>query len=603
MHMNPMMPPPSGPTPAERKRLTKLLQAEKLKQAARFAEKLLKIYPNNEMLAQSLGMIYELDNQPEKAMPLLGKVAEKRPNDPSVLERLAVSQMKAEDHQEAIKTWQNLLKITPNHVPALCGLASAFNMLEIYQKAAIEFQKAHEIEPENDEITECLANSYLESFQYDKAARYFQHLITRTNDSKFKLSLADCLSHLNKPKEALALCDELIGENVDTASVHLRKGHILGTLGRGDEAMQDFITAQKLDPENPSPLIAQIHQMKITDDNANDYLPALKDMLGREDLDDQKNALINYALGKAAHDLKDRGEAFTRWEKGNDLYLKYRAYDEEKSLERFRILKHIFGPIDFDNLNPDEAFVKPTPQDKTMIFIVGMPRSGTSLVEQIISSHSQVYGAGELNIMKQTTEELMFYFTDQPEVKLIDVAFGSIGRDYMDAIVRMNINEPYVTDKMPHNFQQLGFIRAAFPNAKIIHINRDPMAVCWSNWQRYFPAAGMSFGNNLTTIGTYYGYYTNLMDFWRSKFGKSIYDLDYEKLTQNQEEETRALLDFCGLEFETACLEFHKTERAVRTASQQQVRQKMYKGSTKSWQAYDEYLTPLKDALAKSPPQ
>ena len=200
----------------------------------------------------------------------------------------------------------------------------------------------------------------------------------------------------------------------------------------------------------------------------------------------KQRAIAGFALGKAAHDCGDPKEAFTYFKKSNAFLEQDGPYEEDRAELRFKTLKHIFGPVDFHNLDPNEAHVKTTPQDKKLIFVVGMPRSGTSLTEQILSSHSAVHGAGELNFMNEITEELMYYFTQQPEVKLIERAFGSIGRDYMDKINALGVDEPYVVDKLPHNFMRLGFIRAAFPDARIIHTNRDPMAVCWSNYQRFF---------------------------------------------------------------------------------------------------------------------
>ncbi|RCL82479.1 MAG: sulfotransferase [PS1 clade bacterium] len=148
-----------------------------------------------------------------------------------------------------------------------------------------------------------------------------------------------------------------------------------------------------------------------------------------------------------------------------------------------------------------------------MIFIVGMPRSGTSLVEQILTSHSKVFGGGELSAMGEATGELLYHFSLQPDVKLTETGFGLIGQTYLDNISEIECFESIITDKMPHNFLRLGFIHAAFPEAKIIHINRDPMAVCWSSFKNQFKSRGMDYSYSLENLAHHYRAYLDLMDF------------------------------------------------------------------------------------------
>ena len=552
------------------------------------------------MLLQGGSMIHHLNGNPQAAIHLLEKHLNLRPNDLEALERLATYQAELENFSDALNTWHKVLKLAPDSLNALCGAGSAYNMLELYLKAADQFEKAVSLAPQNHEIAEVLANTYLESNQYDRAAKYYKTLIgQKPDDLHLKLNLADALAHIDQTDQALALCDEILIAQADMVQAHLLKGNIFSTLGDAKKAQTSIAKALKYDPENITALTATVQKTKITKRNQGKYIPILKKLFAKRSLDPKQRAMVGFALGKAAHDMKETDKAFSYWKKGNAFQLKANPYHEEKTLLRFKTLKHIFTPVNFNTLKPDDAHFPPKAADKKMIFIVGMPRSGTSLTEQILSSHSAVYGAGELHIMGQVTEELMYYFTQQPDVKLIDRAFSSIGRAYMDAVNEMDIDEPYVVDKLPNNFLRLGFIRAAFPDAKIIHTNRDPVAVCWSNYRRYFPAKGMNFGNSLETIGTYYRHYEDLMDFWRAKFGATIYELDYARLTHNQKPETQALLDFCDLEFEQACLDFYKTNRPVRTASQNQVRRKIYTGSTKDWEVYEAHLKLLQKALAR----
>ncbi len=236
------------------------------------------------------------------------------------------------------------------------------------------------------------------------------------------------------------------------------------------------------------------------------------------------------------------------------------------------------------------------------IFIVSLPRSGTTLVEQIIASHQAVYGAGELTTLGNLIAPIIKDFSTHNN-SLTKKDFLSIRQQYLDALSVFNAPEDVITDKMPLNFQYIGFILSAFPEAKIVHLKRDARATCWSIYRRYFFRVGNGWCNhgwayNLDDLAGFYGLYTDLMDFWHQTFPDKIYDLCYEDLTTNQEEETRKLLDYCELDWDENCLNFHTTKRAVKTASALQVRQKMYQGSSEAWKKHEAYLQPLIKGLS-----
>jgi hypothetical protein len=222
------------------------------------------------------------------------------------------------------------------------------------------------------------------------------------------------------------------------------------------------------------------------------------------------------------------------------------------------------------------------------IFILGMPRSGTSLVEQILASHSQVYGAGELVLLGQSINSM-----DWNSTQITSNMLRSIRESYFSGLSGIGASELVVTDKMPFNFLWIGFIVSAIPDAKIVHVRRDARATCWSNFANSFSGEGSEFAYDLEDVARYYNMYGDLMTFWHEMFPDQIYDLNYEALTENQEAETRKLLEYVDLDWEERCLDFHKTKRAVRTASAQQVRQKMYQGSSNKWRAYERHLNPM----------
>ena len=215
-----------------------------------------------------------------------------------------------------------------------------------------------------------------------------------------------------------------------------------------------------------------------------------------------------------------------------------------------------------------------------------MPRSGTTLIEQIISCHSDVTGAGELEVVRRLAVDL-------PSSKSSDF------RDhYFEKVGPLALGNRFVTDKMPHNFLHIDLICRALPEAKIIHVKRDPAAICWSNYQHYFPSQELAYACDLEDIVNYYQMYDDLMQFWYDNYGDRIYQLDYDQLTVDQEAETIKLIHHIGLEWQNACLSPHKNMRGVHTASQQQVRQKVYTGSSAHWRKFEPFLQGAFDRLS-----
>ena len=226
-----------------------------------------------------------------------------------------------------------------------------------------------------------------------------------------------------------------------------------------------------------------------------------------------------------------------------------------------------------------------------------MPRSGTSLVEQIIASHQEVYGGGELKNLAEYSLPILTTILDSDSNIISNKDLLSIRTQYLESLGKLKISENIVTDKMPLNFQYIGFILSAFPEAKIIHLKRNPIATCWSNYKFLFVSKGNGFAFNQKDLVGYYDLYTDLMNFWHKLYPNKIYDINYEHLTNSQEEETRKLLEYCNLDWDENCLNFHTNKRAVKTISALQVREKMYQGSSEAWKKHWAYIKPLTDAL------
>ena len=221
-----------------------------------------------------------------------------------------------------------------------------------------------------------------------------------------------------------------------------------------------------------------------------------------------------------------------------------------------------------------------------------MPRSGTTLVEQIISSHSMVTGGGELSYVFKFGMDLSLN-TVLPNAENI----SEFRENYLSELAKLSKGVRFITDKMPHNFRFIPLICAALPEAKIIHVRRDPKATCWSNFKQYFDTSGLGYCYNLKDVVEYYGLYSSYMKFLQPQYNSQIYNLDYDNLTENQESETKKIIKYLDLQWEEACLYPQNNDRSVRTASQQQVRQKIYQGSSMEWKKYKIYLTNMFEKL------
>lgn len=319
----------------------------------------------------------------------------------------------------------------------------------------------------------------------------------------------------------------------------------------------------------------------------NELLIEMEALHSSIDTASQEGIVLCFALAKVYDDLNEIDKCFAMLAQGNEQHKKGKTDTIDDARTTISTVRQIFSA---EPIEPQQASSEYQP-----IFIVGMPRSGTSLVEQILASHADVYGGGELKLMGQWCFGYVKHFRNQAEIELEDNLAG-LQDHYLKGLKALT-TKSYVTDKMPVNFLWLGFILSAFPEAKIIHTMRSPMATCWSIYKSPFAGTSNGYSCCQEEVAGFYNLYVDLMDFWRSKFPGKIYDLHYERLTTNQDEETRKLLSYCGLDWDPACLEFHKNKRKVETMSWAQVQRPMYQGSSEAWKRFEKYLAPMKSIL------
>jgi tetratricopeptide (TPR) repeat protein len=362
-------------------------------------------------------------------------------------------------------------------------------------------------------------------------------------------------------------------------------------MGFQENAMLNYVKAISIDPS-----YSEAHRnlsaiKKYTEKDA--QVQQMEKLYLSSNLSNLDKINLSFALAKVNEDLKNYDEVFKYLNEGNKLRkeeLNY-SFKSSKKLQDKLINISKLSPAILD-LSISKNVIKKRP-----IFIVGMPRSGSTLVEQIISNHHEVYGAGELNNFKKITNPLLENILDGNSTSLSNNDLLIIRNNYISSLKHIGFKEAVFTDKMPLNFEYIGFIIKAFPEAKIIHLKRDARAVCWSIYKNYFSTKGNSWGYDMNDLVSFYSIYTETMKKWHKLFPGKIFDIGYEKLTTNQKMETEKLLKFCELDWDENCLNFHNNTRAVKTASHSQVRREMYQGSSEVWKQYKSYLKPIIEGL------
>ena len=397
---------------------------------------------------------------------------------------------------------------------------------------------------------------------------------------------AATLGRLGDFQQAIQLYEDLLRRSPRQPRVLLSYGHMLKTIGRQADGVAAYRRSIAIKPTLGEAWWSLANLKTVKFDDAD--MTAMEVALGRSDLDDEDRLHLEFALGKAMHDAGEPEKAFGHYESGNAIRLKRQPYDAgrltstvDRCVEKFT--KTVFAEREGGCTAPDP------------IFIVGMPRAGSTLVEQILSSHSQVEGTSELPDIPALARKAGVY--PKAALELTDKERRELGEEYLKrASVQRRTDRPYFIDKLPNNWMYVPFIQLILPNAKIIDARRHPLGCCFSNFRQHF-ARGQDFTYDLTDLGRYYADYVRLMAHIDDVLPDKVHRVIYERMVDNTEGEIRKLLDHCGLEFEPACLNFHETDRAVRTASSEQVRQPIYREATEEWQRYEAHMEPLKEAL------
>ncbi len=407
---------------------------------------------------------------------------------------------------------------------------------------------------------------------------------------------AAILARLGEYDQAIAVCDAMLALHPAQPKGWMSYGHVLKTVGRQADSITAYRTALSQAPTLGEAWwsLANLKTVKFTDAD----LAAMTEALAARDLSDDDRLHLRYALGKAHEDAGLWDAAFEHYAAGAALRRAQLDYDAEENAADTARTKAVFTPA-FLAARAGQGCQAPDP-----IFIVGLPRAGSTLIEQILASHSQVEGTMELPdliVMARRLGGKVARRADStyPE-GLADLSpddLKALGEEFLERTrIQRKTAKPFFIDKMPNNFAHVGLIHLILPNAKIIDARRHPLGCCFSGFKQHF-ARGQAFSYDLTDIGRYYADYVELMAHFDAVLPGRVHRVIYERLIADPEAEIRALLDHCGLAFEEACLSPHQNDRAVRTASSEQVRRPIFKDAVEHWQKFESHLGPLKQAL------
>ena len=483
------------------------------------------------------------------------------------------------DFKSAKLSFKKAIKIDANYADAFSNLGTVLIELNESEDAHKNLLKAIQLNPKQIEAYISLGKLCRKFMYFDQEVEhYHKALEIDPNSIIINSNLASVYRVQGNIIEAKKILKKIINLNPNAYMAYNSLGSISIENGDKDNAISYFKKAIEINPKYADGYRKLSNNTKIKKDDQ--LITKMENIYNDKATDNENKMLISFALGKAFSDIKNYKLAFRYYEIGNKMRKNFLGYDLKKDKNKFQFIKTTFD-IDF------KSSIKKKNSDilKTPIFILGMPRSGTTLTEQIISSHSSVYGGGELYLVSQSLVELDWErnITNQ---KFIEDFRSS----YLKKLSKIKTSKALITDKMPGNFSWIGLILSSMPDVKIVHTKRNAQATMWSIFKHYFTADGNGWAYSINDIYKYYTMYEELMKFWYKKYPKKIYILDYEKLTTNQEKISRELINFIGLDWEDQCLEFHQAKRSVLTASASQVRQKMYQGSSDEWMKYQTLL-------------
>ncbi len=514
--------------------------------------------------------------------------------------RAVVSLRHEKKSHKAEQTCRNYLQQHPKDVEGMRLMALIASDQGMVDDAEFILESALEFEPANDRVRLSYIDVLHKRQKYDKSLAQAETLHqSDLNNQTYRLAHANQLVVLGYHEKALAVYDDILqhdsGSALASPRLWVSRGHALKTHGRVAEAIESYQRGYEL-RSNFGDAYWSLANLK-TYEFSKEELAQMKRLVEADDVEEDDLTHLHFALGKALEDRERFEESFNHYDEGNKIRRRQTRYDAASMSARLKLQRWVCNEAFFTE-RFDVGCEAADP-----IFIVGLPRAGSTLLEQILASHSQVDGTLELHHISSIAQKLDSRRRrhDAPRYpgtlgQLKHETFRTIGERFIAETQVHRGSAPFFIDKMPNNFRHIGLIHLILPNAKIIDARRDPMSCCFSGFKQLF-ASGQEFTYGLREIGTYYQDYIELMTHWDSVLPGRVLRVQYDDVVNDLESEVRRILDYCELPFEAACVEFHRNARAVRTPSSEQVRQPIYRQALEQWKHFEPWLSPLKEAL------
>ncbi len=514
--------------------------------------------------------------------------------------RAVVSMRHEQKRKKAEETCRSYLQEHPKDVEGMRLLALIASEQGMLDDAEFMLESAVEFEPTNERVRLSYVDILHKRQKFDKSL--VQAELLRKSDPEnqtYRLAHANQLAGLGEYDRALDVYDDILKRHPESSlaspRLWLSRGHALKTHGRAEDAIDSYHHAYELKPDFGDAYwsLANLKTYEFSDQE----LTRMGELVLDENVEMDDLAHLHFALGKALEDREEYETSFKHYKRGNEIRKTQTRYEAAAMSARLKLQRWVCNEAFF-------AEREGTGYDASdPIFIVGLPRAGSTLLEQILASHSQVDGTLELHHISSIAQKLdsRRRRRDAPRYpgtlgQLRHETFRTIGEQFISETQVHREAAPFFIDKMPNNFRHIGLIHLILPNAKIIDARRDPMSCCFSGFKQLF-ASGQEFTYGLYEIGTYYQDYVELMNHWDTVLPGKVLRVHYDDVVNDLESEVHRILDYCELPFESSCVEFHRNPRAVRTPSSEQVRQPIYRQALEQWKYFEPWLSPLKEAL------
>jgi tetratricopeptide (TPR) repeat protein len=555
-------------------------------EAVTYLNRALQVNANDPETHNNLGLAFKDLHKFREARWAFEASLELNPKQPQTLNNLGNVLAATDQHDEAIAAFESAIRLDAGYVDCMNNLASSLKELGRVDDALSICDVALRLDDSNSQTLNTLGKLLIQAAQYEEAKVAFERAIECGSDVVARINLSTAFKQLGDEQAAVTVLNEVLRIEPHNAEAHNHLGVLHEQLGDTANAANEFRLALQSEPDHASSWyqLAKLKDQRLSEDDIAHIRRLIDDP---DELDIFRSSLL-FALACEAEKDKNYDASMQYLLRAQAIKAKRNPYDEAAPAAYTRAAKQVFPVRDLSFEYQNDSYPIP-------IFVIGMPRSGTTLTEQIVSSHSAIGGAGELGFINDLLKDAAV-LTRQPYPASLAALSSeqalTLRRTYLTRLQKRVSGTPFVVDKNPLNFNLVGVIATLFPDARIIYCRRDPLDTCVSIFRLPFDD-NQGYSHDLAALGHFYRQHEKLMEFWLSCYPKQIITVDYEDTVSDLEAQARRMLGFLGVEFESQVLRFFDNRRAVLTPSASQVRQPIYKDSVAAWKRYEKYLGPL----------